>query len=158
MRHRRATIARLPSHRRNGWVAPSDLHNSRLARRFVTVHGLRVTVVQKRISLEAAPERFRPQEGLWEAPPLNETLPVLSPEWKRSSTCRRCRGPSPRTFPAPGRTGIRAGCSGLCHCREHHWHRPNQCSSTWLRSRVSNIGYIRSAGEDDGDERYPSSE
>jgi len=36
-----------------------------------TVHGLRVTVVQKRISLEATPDRFRPQEGHWEAPPLN---------------------------------------------------------------------------------------
>src|SRR5262249_36898111 len=67
----------------------------------VTVHGLRVTVVQKRISLEAALERFRPQEGHWEAAPLNETLPVLSPECKRSWPRRCCRGPSPRTFPAP---------------------------------------------------------
>src|SRR5262249_52093434 len=54
----------------------------------VTVPGLRVTVVQKRISLEVAPEEFRPQEGHWEAPPLNESLPVLSPVWKTSSTCR----------------------------------------------------------------------
>ncbi len=123
-----------------------------------TVHGLRVTVVQKRISLEATPDRFRPQEGHWEAPPLNDTLPVLSQEWKRSSTCRCCRGPSPRTFPAPGRTGIRAGRFEPYRRREHHWHRPNQCSSTLLRSRDPNIGYVRSAGEDDGDERYRSRE
>ena len=102
----------------------------------VTVPGLRVTVVQKRISLEADPEEFQPQEGHWEAPPLNESLPVLSPVWKTSSTCRCCRGPSPRTFRAPGRTLIRAGRSGPYRRREHHWHRPNQCSSTLLRSRA----------------------
>ena len=45
------------------------------------------------------------------------------------------------------------GCEG-----DFRWHRPNQCSSTLLRSRDPNIGYVRSAGEDDGDEKYRSSE
>ena len=64
----------------------------------------------------------------------------------------------PAPLRPPGRSGMRDGRTGQCRHREHHWHRPNRGSSTWLRCPVTDIGYTPSAGEDVGDERYRSSE